>query len=297
MRLNIQQNKTLRLIIIGLQLLIIFLLLFKIFISHCFAAELKVTMLDVGQGDSILIQADGENILVDTGDFSARATLLQHLINLNATNIDKLILTHPHSDHIANAVSVPCKAVFDNGKLSANRFYLKYLQECERNNIPRFSVKTGDFISVGNNGAYIEILSAARFNDNINNSSIVCKLVYNDFSMLLAGDAEFDALQLLNKDKLAATVLKSPHHGSKSSNTFDFAAAVKPQFVLISAGFKNKFGHPHKISIRNFLITGVPSQNIFCTAFNGNTTVITDGFNCNVFPQNETNWVDMYLKN
>lgn len=276
-------------------------LLLTIFIFAVFnCGFVNVKVLDVGQGDSILIQTENQNILVDTGNYSARNTL-PFLLRLNhALKIDKLILTHPHSDHIANAAllinSGYVSEVFDNGKISNNKFYLNYLKACQNMAISKYSLQDGDFISL-DNGAVIKILSADSGNENFNNSSIVAKLIYGDFSTLLTGDAEVEIEdELCNSDKnLKSAVLKAAHHGSKSSNSFDFVCNVQPQFVIISAGKNNRFHHPHKISLENFLTAGVPHDNIFCTAFNGTISIFSDGKNFSVTPERKINWLDKYL--
>lgn len=263
-------------------------------------AQMKITVLDVGQGDSVLIQTDTENILVDTGDFTARNALLQHLGNLNINYLNKLILTHPHADHIANAAYLISEfgvaAVFDNGRTSANKFYRNYLTACKDSNVPRYTLRDGDCFFL-DDGAFIEVLSSNHSAKNQNNDSVVFKLVYGNFKMLFTGDAEADIETELiaSADDISADILKAAHHGSKSSNTLDFIKNVSPNYIIISAGRNNKFNHPNKAALDNFIIAGVPPNNIFCTAFNGNISITTDGSEFSVAPQFNNAWLDNYL--
>ena len=268
------------------------ILLTLIFIAE-FCEALSVKMLDVGQGEAFLIQTDSENILIDTGDAYYRDALLAQLADVHT--IDYLILSHPHSDHIANAATLlknkTVTAIYDNGCTSANKYYLNYLAQARKSGVPRYTLRVGDMFFL-DDGAYIEILSANRFDKNPNNNSVICRLVYGNFSMLFTGDAEADLENSLTGAPIESTVLKAAHHGSKTSNSLDFVKAVNPQYVLISAGYGNKFGHPHAAALDNFILAGVPKQNIFCTAFNGAVTIDTDGNSFTVTPQRHTDWFD-----
>ncbi len=273
------------------------LIFFFIFLVNVAAAQIKITALDVEQGDSFLIETDTENILIDTGDVAARDYLLNYF---STSYIDKLILTHPHADHIANAANLIKNnlvgAVYDNGRTVANKYYLNYLAQLKKKNIPRYTLREGDIFFL-DDGAYLEILSANRYSKNMNNDSVVCKLVYGNFSMLFTGDIEAETETELFQSgyNLQSTILKAAHHGSKTSNSLDFITAVNPQYVLISAAFNNKFGHPHAAALDNFILAGVNKNNIFCTAFNGSVTITTDGETFTITPERQVNWIDNYL--
>lgn len=264
------------------------------------SAQLTVKMLDVGQGDSFLIQTDTENILIDTADVGARNRLNYYLQLSDVETIDKLILTHPHADHIGNAAYLMSqnrvRYVYDNGRASSSQYYRAYVSQSRERHIPRYTLREGDIFFL-DDGAYLEILSANRFDKYENDNCIVAKLVYGNFSMLFTGDAEISVEDSLfqNSNNLSATILKAGHHGSKTSSTLDFVQAVSPQYVFISAKLNNKFGHPHAAALDNFLLAGVPKQNIFWTGKNGAVTVITDGTNITVTPEISSNWLDEYL--
>lgn len=278
-------------------------------ICNCaFAATLKVKILNVGQGDAILIQSESQNVLVDTSDVDERAKLQAELYKAGAFTLDKVILTHPHADHIGNAAYLirdgvfSVLSVYDNGKASASRYYQSYLAECLERGVPRHTARAGDVIDCGS-GATFRVLAAADGLKNINNDSIVGRLEFGDFSMLLTGDAEaFLEDKIIDTGvPISSLALKAAHHGSKTSNTLAFVSAVAPRYVFISAGEPttrrggNTYGHPHAAALENFIIAGVPTQNIFWTWKNGTVTVETDGANTTVMPEIDDDWVNEYL--
>ena len=130
-----------------------------------------------------------------------------------------------------------------------------------------------------------------------NNESIVGRLTFGDFSMLFTGDAEEPVENFLCdtfNTKLKSTILKAGHHGSRTSSTENFVHLVAPDYVFISAGKDNRFGHPHKAALHNYRAFFVLPENIFCSAFNGNVRVETDGKNLIVLPDVAKDWVEDY---
>ena len=258
--------------------------------------KLVVTMLDIGQGDSILIETHEQNILIDTGDVKNRNVLVDKLHNLGIERFNRVILTHPHADHIGGVQAVlenfDVDEISDNGKRSNSPLYKKYRSA----DVKFSSLKAGDILDFGG-GVKFNVLfpvPIVEF-DSVNNQSIVGKLVFGDFSILFTGDIEADAEEFLLDSDIQATVLKSPHHGSKTSSSEDFIVNVKPEFVFISAGLNNKFGHPHKKSLRTYRENFILPDKIFCTAFNGNIRLETDGFNKIITADKDLIWCDDYL--
>ena len=262
--------------------------------------KLKVTMLDVGQGDAFLIETHEQNILIDTGDISARSKLLTQLNDAGITRFEKIILTHPHADHICNAKAVidafPVDLVIDNGKASNSPLYNNYVST----EIPRQAVVSGDVLDFGGGVKFRVFLpDSSTTLQGVNNQSIVGNLTFGDFSILFTGDIEKDAEKYLWRNSninLESTILKACHHGSRTSSTDNFVGHVKPTFVFISAGLNNKFGHPHKAALRTYRENFVLDENIFCTAFNGQVAVETDGTNYIVIPEKVSDWVIDYTK-
>ena len=257
--------------------------------------KLFVTMLDVGQGDAFLIETPTQNILIDTGGVESRSKLVAQLNELCIERLERVILTHPHADHIGGLRAVLdnfiVDEISDNGFKSRSPLYKDYRDA----GIKISALKAGDVLNFGD-AVKFKVLNPnplVKF-DAVNNQSIVGKLTFGDFSMLFAADAEKSLEDFLTDFDIAATVLKAPHHGSKTSSTENFIANVKPEIILISAGKNNSFGHPHKSVLRTYRENFVLPQNIYCTAFNGRVRVESDGFNKAVLVEKENIWVDEY---
>jgi len=271
--------------IFGSLLLLVFLLIGFNVKSQQQRTKLEVDVLDVGQGDAILIKTPYEqNILIDGGpDNTVLAQLGKNLAFFDK-NIDLMILTHPHSDHVTGLVEVlrryKVKKVMMTGVLHTAPYYLAFLDEIKKQNIPVEIVKSPEDIVLS---ADLDLkilypltdLSNQKF-DNLNNTSIVSKLIYKNTSFLFTGDAqsEVEDQLLKNKTDLTANVLKVGHHGSKYSTTSEFLEAVKPQYAVISAGKDNDFGHPHMQTLDRLEQDKI---GIWRTDLLGTISVISDG--------------------
>lgn len=227
------------------------------------AGALTIKVLDVGQGDAILIRTPEQTIFIDTGDLDEHPKLEAALKKENIKTVDKLIITHPHADHLGGASVIfkncEVKAVYDNGEPATAKFYREYLKTIKAKNIPYKALVDGDVLDFGG-GVSFRVLSptAQMVKDggkkngkpNLNINSIVGRLVFGDFSMLFTGDAEKETengiLSRHSAPDLKSLVLKSPHHGSKTSSTAAFIKAVAPEATAISCGAGNDYGHPHK---------------------------------------------------
>ena len=293
------------------------------------SGNLKISMLNVGQGDAILIQTGKQTILIDTSDTDERELLIHELEKLSVTKIDKLILTHPHADHIGNAKvlinpsakelkanpyleKISVAEVYDNGIAASSPLYKSYMKAIDAKGIIHQSLKVGDTLDFGNSVKFnvlyptpelVKAVNGGQKSDP-NNESVVGKLTYKKFSMMFTGDAEKEVESELlanNKPKaLKCDVLKSGHHGSYTASTKDFVAAVDPSYVLISCGpdeeRRNTYGHPHLEPLENYLAQGIDENNIFCTRWNGTITVTSDGKSFSVQPEEREDWVEKWIK-
>ena len=287
------------------------------------SGDLKITMLNVGQGDAFLIQTKSQNILIDTSDQDEREKLVRELEKADVSTFDKIILTHPHADHIGGMDKLlkdyTVKEVFDNGVASTSKLYLNYMKAIKADkNIKHSTLTAGDVLDFGG-GVKFEVLYptadivdqtnemlANREKVNLNNQSIVGRLVYKDFSVMFTGDAEKEVESNIWADndekKLKSTILKAGHHGSKTASSENFLSVVKPEVVLISAGEPDKrggntYGHPHVEPLENYLNAGIDSKNIFWSweEKNGTVTIISDGKNFSVTPEFEEDWVEKWI--
>ncbi len=249
--------------------------------------NLHVNFLDVGQGDAVLIQKGCQQILVDGGPTPQAITLqLSKEMPFWDRTIDLVVLTHPHADHITGLVEVlnryRVKQVLYPG-LDCNSFlYDKWLGLIEEKNIDYTLARAGHRIDFGS-GLVLETLNPplpflnGTYAD-IDNNSVVLRLVMGEVSFLLTGDireaAEYELIT--HRSGLASVVLKVAHHGSSTSTTSEFLEAVSPQVAVILVGGDNYFGHPTD-EIINRLEARVGKDNLYRTDIHGTVEFITDG--------------------
>lgn len=249
-------------------LLLIVILVVNILISNninIFKSNLKIYFIDVGQGDSTLIQTPyKKKILIDGGgnEFGTfdvgENILLPYLLDRRINHIDYIIISHFDSDHVKGLFEILKNIKVDNviiskqGKISSN--FIEFSNIVKTKNIKVKIVKKGDFIKI-DNSSYIEILFPEEefISENIlNNNSIVLRFISNKLSMLFTGDIEQIAEKRLcdiysNTSKLKSDILKVSHHGSKTSSTEEFLRLVNPKVALIGVGKDNNFGHPNTV--------------------------------------------------
>lgn len=214
-----------------------------------FSPDMAVHFLDVGQGDSIFIELpNDETMLIDAGENYHGEGILNYIDDCGYSQIDYLIATHPHADHIGSMGYIVRN--FDIGEI--------YMPKVSTNtktyeNLLESILNKGLKVKTGKNGVNIldteelsiDIIAPIEADEsNLNNSSIIIKLVYGDTSFLFTGDAEKEELSEVTAD-LSADVLKVGHHGSRTSTTEEFLSRVSPQIAVISCGKDNDYGHPH----------------------------------------------------
>lgn len=226
--------------------------------------NLNISFIDVGQGDCMIITTPNhKNILIDGGGGEdlekydiGEQVLLPYLLNHHIKKIHIMIISHFDSDHIGGLyailenLDVEKVIISKQGEDSEN--YQKFKSIIKEKEIEELVVKKGDNIKIENN-LMLKILwpKEQQIQENIlNNNSIVAKLEYKTFSMLLTGDIEKIAEEQIleeyvNSNILHSTVLKVAHHGSKTSSIQSLLEKVKPKIALIGVGKNNIFGHPN----------------------------------------------------
>ena len=252
------------------------------------AGKLVVHFLDVGQGDSELIQLpDGEAILIDSGDRGAPTVELLHKFGVK--QIDLIIATHPHSDHIGEMRDVmrafKVLEFWDSGFNHPTRTYGDMLQDIKDRGIKFATPKRGDLRKFGE--VTVEVLNPSEElpDENPNNASLVVRLTYGSKRFLFTGDAEYNAgakssawEQMLEKEKesLRADLLKAAHHGSSNGMTEEILDAVSPSIVTISCASGNDYHHPHPRVMR-MLEQAASKTSVYRTDLEGTITAICDG--------------------
>jgi len=219
-----------------------------------------ITFLDVGEGAATLIDSpDLGRILIDTGNPSSR--LISKLNNIGVKSIDKLILTHPHPDHIGGAFAaiefLNPKMVYDNGEMldtakPEERWYLETVRERHNYAI----LKEGDSFDSGS--ATLKILSSKRMARDWNTNSLVILFNTQGISVLLMADGNFateESILSTNND-LKSHILQVGHHGAKDASLIDFLNAVSPQYSVISSNKDNINGYPAKKTLNKLAAVG-----------------------------------------
>ena len=257
--------------------------------------RLHITMLSVGQAESMLVRLpDGSTLLVDGGgylhdnglDFGQRI-LAPALGALHAGRIDRMIATHNHPDHSGGLPYIIKN--FTVGEFwSVTDVTAEILLELNKREVPQRTLAAGDVIKLPG-PVFVTVLSPARSvqtsadsdESSVNEQSLVFRLSYGAFSMIFCADAGFEAEQrmLADRRELKSTVLKVGHHGSRYSTSEGFLEQVHPGLALISAGVGNRFGLPSARTVDLLRSKVIP---LYRTDHDGTIELVTDGVNWSV---------------
>lgn len=251
------------------------------------SSEMRVSFIDVGQGDSIFITApNGRQVLIDGGPDDRVLLGLGRDMKFLDRNIDMVIATHPDKDHIAGLSSVFRLYDIDyvmTSEIQSDTTYDQALHDAidREPGLLQVTARRGERIMLDPDyGVYIDVLFPGTNTeswDETNEASIVVRLVYGKQSFLLNGDSLASVEQyLVDTDGagLNSTVLKLGHHGSKTSSSESYLLAVNPQYAVVSAGKNNRYGHPAGEVIDRVRAVGA---NIVSTIDHGTISFLTNG--------------------
>lgn len=236
-----------------------------------------VYFLDVGQGDATLLRGPDFTILVDTGDHR-RNDVVPYLKELGVTEIDLLVGTHPHADHIGQFDKVldnfPVKEVWMDGNSHTTRTFERAIDAIARSNANYYEPRAGEVFQFGS--LLIEVYNPDSLTGKFHDDCIALKAIYKDFSVFLTGDIEkpIELKMIDNNYPLRATILQLGHHGSRTSSSAEFLKAVKPDVAIYSAGVNNDYGHPHREVMDLLEDLNIP---VYGTDVHGTIAVYTDG--------------------
>lgn len=211
--------------------------------------QLQVHFIDVGQGDSILLDLGETEVLIDGGDRSPGVT--GYLREYVDGSIEAMIATHPHADHIGGLIAVldafDIEEIWLNGDTSTSKTYADFMDRVGAEGAEVKEARRGDTIVF--DGLTFNVLHPVEpLFDDTNNNSIVLMLSYGDIDFLFTGDAEAEAeASMIAAGVLAdIEILKVGHHGSRTASSKAFLDIVQPEVAIYMAGEDNRYGHPHE---------------------------------------------------
>lgn len=257
-------------------LLVIIFILF----SPCMAS-LRVHFINVGEGDSILIQMPkSKNILVDTGNLSAGYKVEKYLKSKKISQLESIIITHVHPDHVGGIFyilpQIKTKLIYYNGyNPQGYEFFLELENLAKDFSTPMRILKAGDQLFYRE--IRIEVLSPkSPLSGDMNRDSIVLKIILGKVSFLLTGDLNHSGEKGLIEEgvNLKSDVLKIGHHGAEDSSSEEFINKVNPRVAILSVGKDNRYGYPSSVVIERFKIKDIP---IYRTDFDGTIIIQTNG--------------------
>ncbi|MHB9943119.1 hydrolase [Clostridium sporogenes] len=244
--------------------------------------ELKVHYIDVGQGDSILVQTKDKNILIDSGTRKSSDNLINYFKKQHIKKLDYVIATHPHEDHIGGMPKVIDEFEIGNfyaPKKTANtKIFKDMILQLKKKNLKINVAKKGISLDLSNDSS-LDFLAPVKDNyENTNDYSAVIKITHGNTKFLFTGDAEKTSERdILNSNvDLSSNVLKVGHHGSHSSSSKEFLDKVNPKMAIISCGKNNDYGHPHKETMKELKKRNIE---IYRTDIDGNILLTSDGEN------------------
>jgi len=238
--------------------------------------ELKVHFIDVGQGDSILIDLEDTEILIDGGDKSPG--VVSYLNDYVDGALEIMVATHPHADHIGGLIAAldafEVEEIWLNGDSSTSKTYDEFMDAIQSEDAVVNIGKQGDKITVGE--LSLIILNPVTLDGTTNNNSIVLFLQYGNIGFSFTGDAEqeAEAAMLVSGVVPDVEILKVGHHGSRTASSQDFLATTSPEVAIYMAGEGNSYGHPHEEAI--IALTDIGAE-IYGTDIHGTIVVTTDG--------------------
>ena len=247
------------------------------------AADIKTSkfsmhFIDVGQGDATLIGCDGEWMLIDAGDNTKGTAVQLYLKKAGVLKLKYIIGTHPDADHIGGMdviiTKFDCENIFLPDKKSDSREYEELIDAINYRNYKISVPKVGEKFSLGS--ADFTVLGPISKAESNNNNSIVVKVKYKDTSFLLSGDAESEEEQEIvdSGADLKSDVYHAGHHGSNTSSSSEWLKKISPEYVVISCGKGNTYGHPHREVLDEFKKLGAK---VYRTDEQGSIVVSSDG--------------------
>lgn len=268
------------------QIIFFVVMVFLVF-GNCFAEgrSLKINFIDVGEGDSIFIEApNNETALIDTGNLVTGFKVAEYLKNNDIKSLDHLILTHPHLDHIGGIFFIlqmmEVENIYDNGEnlsgLSKDSDAYRWYGDLIKKSNKYSALRAGDSLSLGEVKLKVLWPLEQLIFSNFNANSVVIMVKYKDFQCLLTGDlSSLAEMELLKKERhLSVDILKLGHHGFSDASSEEFLKAASPKIAIISVNKDNIRGYPSEEVIERLEKIGT---NVYRTDKNGNVSIYIEG--------------------
>ena len=254
------------------------IIVFLFCLANCLAEPgLHIYYLDVGQGDATVILCDDQVMMIDGGDATWSQFIYSFLRNtLGIDNIDVMIATHPHADHVgglAAALNACSVGVLYTSELDYDtKSWQSVLKYAEAQGTPVIIPYPGDEFDLG--GAVVQIVGPLWYHNNLNDLSLIIRLIYGDSVFLFMADAEIEAeMDLVDAGiDISADVLRVGHHGSDTSSCQPFLDAVDADIAVISVGKENKYGHPNEDVLER-----LKGKMVYRTDLDGTVECFSDG--------------------
>lgn len=246
--------------------------------------HLVVKMLDVGQGDSVLVMTKNKTLLIDAGiNECGEKVVIEYMKKYGRETLDYVIATHPHADHIGGldevlnyAVSVGCVYMpeLPEKLVPTSASYRNFLEAVMNTEAEVIAPEPGEKFQM--DGATITFLGPVKEYDDLNDMSLVARLDYGETSFLFTGDCRKTPFKEIIKagGDVDVDVVKAAHHGAYNATDQEVFDAMSPEYMLISCGLDNSYGHPHREVVQMLAEAKV---DFYRTDYNGTITVTTDG--------------------
>lgn len=247
------------------------------------SAELQVHYIDVGQGDSILIKSGEDTLLIDCGEIGKEDIVKAYLDKIGVTQLDYVIGTHPHSDHMGCMDKIVemydigefIMSHLDDSDIPTTKYFERFMNAMENKGLAITEAETGRVFNIGD--AECEIIAPCSDDySNANNYSVGIIMRHGDNSFIFTGDAEKLAeKEMIDSEKLVdIDVYKVGHHGSDTSSSEEFLEIIKPDIAVISCGEGNSYGHPCDVTLEKL---SKYTDKVYRTDLSGSIVITSDG--------------------
>lgn len=256
------------------------------------SAELQVHYIDVGQGDCILLENGDDTLLIDCGEIGKQDIVKAYLDKLSITQLDYVIATHPHSDHMGCMDKIVeyydigefIMSHLDDGDIPTTKYFERFMNAMESKGLAVTEAETGRVFNIGD--AECEIIAPCSDDySNANNYSVGIIVRHGENSFIFTGDAEKLAeKEMIESGRLAdIDVYKAGHHGSDTSSSEEFLEIIKPDIAVISCGEGNSYGHPCDITLEKL---SRYTDKVYRTDISGTVVITSDGKSLAVTEEN-----------